>query len=116
MFAVTARPRTTTLYRLVAGRLTSARRIVVAARVNFLAYRGGDALAGVVRPARAGAAVEIRRRTAAGGWETVATTTTNARGHFSAQLRVVPGTYRARAVVGGGVAPGTSPTLEVVAG
>ena len=116
-FAVAARPRTTTLYRLAAGTIKGdQRRIFVAARVNFLAYRGGDALAGIVRPAKAGAAVQIQRRSTTGTWRTVASTTTNARGAFRAQLRVVPGTYRARATVGGGVVPGTSPTLEVVAG
>jgi stage II sporulation protein D len=116
-FAVAVRPRTTMLYRLVAGRVTSGpRRIFVAARVRLSPYRGGGALAGFVRPARAGAAVEIQRRTAAGAWRTVASTRTNASGRFRAQLRVVSGTYRARATLGRGVVPGTSPALEVAAG
>jgi hypothetical protein len=116
-FAVAVRPHTTTLYRLTAGRVTGPpRRIFVAARVRLSPYRGGGALAGFVQPARAGGAVEIQRRTAGGAWRTVASTRTNANGRFRAQLAVAAGTYRARAALGRGVVPGTSPALEVAAG
>jgi hypothetical protein len=116
-FAVAVRPRTTTLYRLAAGRVTAgSRRILVAARVRLYPYRGDGALAGFVRPVRAGAAVAIQRRTAAGAWRTVASTRTNADGQFRARLSVVSGAYRARATLGRGVVPGTSPAVEVAGG
>jgi len=73
-------------------------------------------LAGSVRPARAGIAVAIQRRTASGAWRTVTSATTNSRGQFRAQRRVAAGTYRARATVGGGVVPGTSPVVQVARG
>ena len=115
-FAVAVRPRTTSQYRLSAGRVTGApRRIFVAARVR-LSHAPGGALAGSVRPPRAGAAVEIQRRTPSGTWRTVASTRTNRSGQFRVRLDGVSGTFRARATLGGGVVPGTSPALQVAGG
>ena len=83
-FSVGVRPGTTTVYRLAAGRVKAdPRRIFVAARVH-LTSPGNRVLAGSFRPARAGAAVEIQRRTTSGTWRTVASTTTNVRGQFRA--------------------------------
>ena len=114
-FAVGVRPATTTVYRLAAGRVKAdPRRIFVAARVRVSSRAG--VLAGSVRPARAGIAVAIQRRTASGAWRTVTSATTNSRGQFRAQRRVAAGTYRARATVGGGVVPGTSPVVQVARG
>jgi hypothetical protein len=116
-FAVAVGPRTTTVYRLAAGRIkASPRRVFVAARVRLAPYRGDGVFAGFVRPARGGAAVTIQRRTATGAWRTVASTTTETGGTFRARLRVAPGTYRARAVMGGGLVPGTSRAVQVTAG
>jgi hypothetical protein len=112
-FAVAVRPRTTTVYRLAAGRVKAdPQRIFVGARVRVSSRRGG-VVAGSVRPARAGIAVAIQRRTASGAWRTVASATTNAGGQFRAQRRVAAGTYRARATVGGGIVPGASPVFQV---
>ena len=117
-FAVVLRPRTSASYRLAAGGAKGlVRRVLVAARVNFYPYEGGDILAGVVRPAVAGSVVGIQRRTASGSWRTVATTTADGRGVWRVRFAGRPGSYRARAVVPGrGLVPGISPTLRLVRG
>ena len=112
-FSVLVRPTATTEYRLVAGRAPSPSiRVAVAARVTLASPAAGS-LTGVARPLVAGATVLVQRL-AGGTWRDVATAQVDTRGRFTATLRLVPGTYRARYAPGGLVA-GVSKVLEVVA-
>ena len=67
-----------------------------------------------MRPVLAAAPVQIQRANDMGGWTTVATTTVDDTGSFSAAFPVVPGTYRARVVAGKGWAVALSAELQVV--
>jgi stage II sporulation protein D len=112
-FAVVAKPRVTTWYRIRTPKGTSAEhRVVVAPAVRFSELADRRSLAGFVRPKRAGTAVTVQRF-ANGSWRVVARARTDASGAFRAELRVVPGRYRALAVVGPGWARGVSPVLTV---
>jgi stage II sporulation protein D len=114
-FALAARPRLTTWYRLSSPKGKGiAHRIAVAPLVRFSELNGRDALAGFVRPRRAGSRVTVQRF-ANGAWRTVARTTTDAAGRFRAVFRVAPGRYRALVVVGPGYVQGSTPGLTVVA-
>jgi stage II sporulation protein D len=114
-FALPVRPRVTTWYRLSSPKGKGiAHRVAVAPLVRFSELNGREALAGFVRPKRAGSDVTVQRF-ANGAWRTVARTETDAAGRFRAALRVVPGRYRALARVGSGYVQGATPVLTVVA-
>ena len=112
--SVLVRPAATTEYRLVAGRAPSASvRVAVAARVTLASPRAGT-LTGLARPVFPGATVAVQRLVG-GTWTDVAAAQVAAGGRFTATLRLVPGTYRARYAPGRGLVAGVSKVLEVVA-
>jgi stage II sporulation protein D len=106
-------PKVTTDYRLESGGFKSAVvRVAVAPLVQLTAGADAVSVSGSARPAAAGAAVQIQRL-GASGWETVASTSTDAQGAFAASVNLVAGTYRARVTLGRGFAIGLSATLTV---
>jgi stage II sporulation protein D len=111
------RPGITTSYRVVTGKIAGiARTVYVAARVNFFDEPiRRDQLRGVVRPAKEGARVAVQKKKSDGTWATVATTTTNSVGEFTARFGVTNGTYRAVARLGAGYVAGTSLPLVITA-
>ena len=105
------KPKVATLYRLVSPGVTGVpARVSVAARVTLEAGVRRRELRGRVRPQVEGAPVEIQRLDGA-LWVTVASTTTDTAGRFSAKVWRA-GTYRARVRLGGGIVPGLSAPLE----
>jgi stage II sporulation protein D len=113
-FAMTVRPTATTRYRLASGvARTAPTAVTVAPRIALVEPGDLSELTGTVRPALAGAAVEIERLQG-GLWQVVGRTTVDAAGAFTARVNVTPGSYRARIPVPGrGLVAGTSATLVV---
>jgi stage II sporulation protein D len=113
-FTVTVRPTATTRYRLASGLARTAPSAVnVAPRIALVQPGDLSELTGTVRPALAGAAVEIERLQGQ-LWQVVGRTTVDAGGAFTARLNVTPGSYRARVPAPGrGLVAGTSVTLVV---
>jgi stage II sporulation protein D len=110
---VAVKPKETTQYRLVSGKVTgAAARVAVAPLVRLTPPRTQQQLRGVVRPAIAGATVTIQRMQAA-GWANVTHAAVDTNGVFAAQLQLTAGTYRARMAPGHGLVAGTSPVLQV---
>jgi stage II sporulation protein D len=108
-FSTIVRPQLTTDYRLVAGTVRAAQlKVNVSPRVDAT-VRAGTAT-GSIRPAVAGAPVQLQR---ADGltWTTVASSTTDAAGAFSVAGDAAPGSYRVRVAPGHGLAPGFSATF-----
>jgi hypothetical protein len=70
-------------------------------------------LGGRLKPALSGVTVQVQRRSAAGGWTTVARAPVAEDGTFSAAFDVAAGTYRARVAPGKGWAVALSPELQV---
>jgi stage II sporulation protein D len=113
-FSVSARPKVTTTYRLVAGKASStAAKVSVAPLVRLDQPTSATRLTGSVRPVLPGATVELERLKG-DAWSTVAKAQLDNRGSYSADLLLVPGSYRARVAPGGGLVPGTSKVLRVV--
>ena len=110
-FTVTIRPSATTQYRLAAGQVRAAVvEVPVAPLVS--ASIGAGAVQGTVRPALAGASVQLQRQSGA-SWTTVATGTTDVTGTFSVAAQLSPGSYRVRCAPGHGLSPGVSqPILQ----
>lgn len=113
-FASAVRPTATTQYRLALGAArTGAIRLGVAPQVRLSPVTDAMELRGTVRPAIAGAAVEIQRLSGR-AWTTVGQATVAEGGAFSAAMHVPPGSYRARIPTPGrGLVSGTSQTLVV---
>jgi stage II sporulation protein D len=113
-FTVSVRPTSTTQYRLALGSArTPAIRLGVAPQVRLNPVTDPMELRGTMRPAVAGAAVEIQRLNGR-GWLTVGRATVAEGGVFAAAMHVPPGSYRARIPAPGrGLAAGTSPILTV---
>ena len=86
----------------------------VAPLVQLAAGADGTWVSGLARPVLPGAGVQVQRLEG-DVWDTVATTTIDANGNYSAQLQLSPGSYRARVIAGHGFAVGVSDTLTVVA-
>jgi hypothetical protein len=109
------RPTATGQYRLNTGTAqTALTRVDVAPRIALSPVRDPMELRGTVRPALAGAAIEIQRQNGGGSWQTVGRATVNAQGAFVATVHVPPGSYRARIPAPGrGLVAGTSSTLVV---
>jgi hypothetical protein len=102
-------------YRLTSGGKPSGiAKLVVAPVVKLKLPTAPTALSGTVRPVLAGAPVQIQRSDAAGTWMTVATSTVDDTGAFSAPFTVAPGTYRGRVAAGKGWAVALSAELQVV--
>jgi hypothetical protein len=113
--SVTVHPRSTTDYRLQSGGFRSGVvRVSVSPAVDLSAGSDFASVSGHVHPVLAAAAVEIQRLESS-NWSTVATTTTDSNGAFTAALNLAPGSYRARVTAGHGWAVGVSQTLVVVA-
>jgi stage II sporulation protein D len=114
-FSVTVRPTVTGQYRLNTGTArTAVTQVGVAPRIVLKPVTDPMELRGTVRPALAGAAVEIQRLNGGGSWLTVRKATVDARGEFAAAVHVPPGSYRARVPAPGrGLVAGTSATLVV---
>ena len=114
--AVNVRPLVSTDYRIAASPTLAGQpiRVSVAPRVTLAAAPTPTALRGVVRPALAGARVDVQRL-AGTSWRVVASATVSEAGVYEAAFTVVPGTYRARIAPGRGYVPGVSPVLRVVA-
>jgi stage II sporulation protein D len=114
-FSVTVRPTTTGQYRLNTGSAqTAVTRVGVAPRIALSPITDPMELRGTVRPALAGAAVEIQRLNGHGVWQTIGRATVNAQGEFAAIVHVPPGSYRARIPTPGrGLVAGMSSTLVV---
>jgi stage II sporulation protein D len=115
--AVAVRPLATTDYRLsVSPKIAGAPvRVAVAPRVRFQPVTEQTALRGFARPVLPGARVEIQRLEGS-SWRPVATATIDGSGAFTADLRLTPGSYRARVAPGRGLVAGFSPVLKVVSG
>jgi stage II sporulation protein D len=113
-FTVTVKPTATTAYRLSAGAArTAPTRISVAPQVALAPVSDAMELRGSVKPLLSGAAVEIQKLEGK-TWQTVGRATVDARGDFSAQMYVPPGSYRAVVPAPGrGLVAGTSSTLVV---
>ena len=112
---VTVHPRQTTDYRLQSGGFRSGEvRVSVSPAVDLAAGADFASVSGQVHPVLGGATVEIQRLNGS-NWVTVANTTTDSNGAFTAALNLSPGSYRARATAGHGWAVGVSQTLVVVA-
>jgi hypothetical protein len=114
-FSVTVRPTATGQYRLNTGSAqTAVTRVGVAPRIALSPVTDPMELRGTVRPALAGAAVEIQRQSGRSLWQTIGRATVNAQGEFAANIHVPPGNYRARIPTPGrGLVTGTSSTLVV---
>ena len=111
--AFAQRPAVTTTYRIATPKSAGPSvRIGVAPAITLAVRNARHALAGVVKPGRAGIEVQLQRLVD-GRWKTVARDETDAAGRFRARLAVKPGTYRAFAAPGGGLVPGTSSPLPV---
>ena len=110
-FATILKPQVATTYRLVAGPVRAGlAQIAVAARVDAqIAVTGAH---GSVRPALAGAPVQLQQQADA-SWATLATGVTEAGGSWSFTQVLVPGTYRIRCAPGHGLAPGVSASIAV---
>jgi len=114
--SIRTHPGATTLYRLTSGSgSTAAVRVSVRPKVAFSAEYTSRSLSGSAGEELAGEVVQIQRQTPGGAWQTVANAIVREDGTWTADLRLVPGVYRAYAAPGGGIA-GTSSTLSVVSG
>ena len=110
-FAVSIKPSGTTQYRLAAGQVRAAViQVTVAPLVS--ASVGAGTVQGTVRPALAGASVQLQRQSGA-SWTTVATATLDGTGTFAVAAQLSPGSYRVRCAPGHGLSPGVSqPILQ----
>lgn len=105
------RPRLTTRYRLGPAAFGTSLQVRVAPRLRITTVRP-RALAGTMRPKRAGTSVSIQRLVK-GSWMTVRETTLKGDGTWRANFSVRRGKYRAFAAPGHGLVPGTSPAIKV---
>jgi hypothetical protein len=113
--SVVAKPTASTQYRLaVKNAAAGAVRVAVAPLVRITEPQP-TLLRGFVRPARAGASVQIQRL-AGTTWTQVAKAPLGSDGKFEARLQLSDGMYRARIAPTRGFVAGTSPPLKVVTG
>jgi stage II sporulation protein D len=109
-FSTSVKPQVSTWYRLVWGDArVGLAKISVAARVT--ATLGASGVQGSVRPAAAGAPVQLQQKQADGSWLTTSSATTDAASSFVFAGGLAAGTYRVRAVPGRGVIAGVSASL-----
>ena len=110
-FATVVHPQIATQYRLAWGNVRAGlASIAVAVRIDAAITKG--AATGTTKPAVAGAAVQLQwSQTGTGGWQSVASSTTDAAGAFAlAAPAAEAGGYRVRVAPGHGLAPGLSKT------
>jgi stage II sporulation protein D len=111
--SMAVKPTVTTQYRLTSGKAAAAAvRVPVAALARLYPPQTPDELRGYIRPVLPGSPVLIQRQAGA-AWTTVARAAVLADGTFTARLRLVDGTYRARVTPGHGLVVGTTPILQV---
>jgi stage II sporulation protein D len=110
-FSVTVTPAATTQYRFAAGTL-HAGLVTVAVKPLVRASVGAGAVQGTVKPAIAGAPVQLQLQSGR-SWTTVATGTTDSAGAFAVSAALGPGSYRVRSAPGHGLSPGVSLPLPV---
>jgi stage II sporulation protein D len=111
--SLSVKPTSTTQYRLASGKVAAAAvRVAVAPLVRLYAPRTQDELRGYMRPVLSGSPALIQRQAGA-AWSTVARAAVGDDGTFTARLRLVDGTYRARVTPGHGLVAGTTPVLQV---
>ena len=112
-FGKVVRPRSTTLYRLAAGKVRGQPVLVtVAPRLRLAVGADGATVRGTARPAFPDARVEIQRRSES-GWRTVEHAALDQGGRFETTGRLSPGTYRARLSPGRGFVAATTTPVEV---
>jgi stage II sporulation protein D len=110
-FATILKPQIATQYRLVSGTVRAGlAKIAVAARVDAQVTAAGAR--GTMRPALAGAAVQLQQQSGP-TWTTLATGVTDAAGAWSFAQTLTTGTYRVRCAPGHGLAPGLSAPIAV---
>jgi stage II sporulation protein D len=108
-FRTLVRPQRTTEYRLAAQSVRAAlAKVPVAPRVD--ATIAAATATGSIRPALAGAPVQLQRLDGT-AWKTVGASVTDARGAFSVAGDGAPGSYRVRVAPGQGLVPGLSKTV-----
>ena len=111
--SLAVKPRATTQYRLASGKVAAAAvRVPVAALARLYPPQTPDELRGYMRPVLPGSPVLVQRQSGT-AWTTVARAAVAADGTFTATLRLVDGTYRARVTPGHGLVTGTTPILQV---
>ncbi len=111
-FATILKPQLGTQYRLVSGEVRAGlAKIAVAPRVD--AQIAATGARGAMRPALAGAAVQLQEQSGL-GWATLATGVTDASGAWSFPQALAPGSYRVRCAPGHGLAAGVSATIAVL--
>jgi stage II sporulation protein D len=108
-FSIAVRPIATTTYRLATGQIRSAPVTVPVAPLVSASLSAGTVL-GSVKPALAGASVQLQRQDGV-GWKTVASGTTDGGGSFAVTAQLAPGAYRVRCAPGHGLSPGVSQPL-----
>ncbi len=110
-WSLIVKPQASTRYRLVWGNVRAGlARIAVAPRVSgSVAAVGGS---GTIRPALAGAAVQLQQQIA-GKWTTVAASVTATGGTWSFAQPLATGAYRVRCAPGQSLAAGLSTTFQV---
>jgi SpoIID/LytB domain protein len=108
-FSVAIRPSATTQYRLATGQIRAAM-VQVTVTPLVSASVGAGTVQGTVRPALAGASVQLQRQSGV-SWTTVATATLDGAGGFAVAAQLSPGSYRVRCVPGHGLSPGVSPPI-----
>src|SRR4051794_36295334 len=110
-FATILKPQAATQYRLVSGSVRAGlAKVAVAPRVDAQVTAAGAR--GTVRPAVAGAAVQLQQQTGA-VWTPLAAGVTDAAGGFNFAQILPAGTYRIRCAPGHGLAPGLSASIAV---
>jgi stage II sporulation protein D len=110
-FHVPVSPRSRTSYRIASGSIRAGLAgVTVTPRIDASISSAGAA--GSVRPAAAGAAVQLQR-SAGTGWTTVSSTVTDSTGAFTFGGPLAPGDYRVRCAPGGGLQPGLSTAVTV---
>jgi stage II sporulation protein D len=107
-FTTIVKPQAGTQYRLAWGNArVGLVKIAVAPRVDATIVQG--AATGKIVPALPNAAVQLQwSQDGTTGWQTLATTTTDAAGAFTVSATPQAGTYRVRVAPGRGLAPGLS--------
>ena len=110
-FHVPVSPRSRTSYRIASGSIRAGlAAVTVSPRIDASISSAGAT--GSVRPAVAGAAVQLQR-SAGTGWTTVSSTVTDGTGAYTFGGPLVPGDYRVRCAPGGGLQPGLSTAVTV---
>lgn len=113
LVSAAVKPTRTTRYRIeVAGATSPALLVEVAPRLQLSVTPDAAALAGTVRPKLPGATVTLERRKGS-AWSSLGSAEVDPTGAFQAQLALAPGSYRARISATSGLAPATSPVVQV---